>query len=202
MREFKYTKEEIDKFEKAMTLAINELDSLYQRSGLKEIFIPFNLDRMKKYSENYNSRDWYFVIDDTGFYFSLGLGTKASHFIHFAKRTKFGKNIMQFPINLDDVIFLREYENIKSQVVKEVNEALVQRNSDFAIADKICKNAESIVEINMPGSQNVHEVQVSEENGKKIGVINFGLQTVKIITEGNIVLVNKDDEKDIKKKVR
>ena len=35
---------------------------------------------------------------------------------------------------------------------------------------------------------------------KKIGTINFGLQTIKIITKGEITLVNKEEKAKTKKK--
>ena len=201
MQMFKYTNEEIKKFEKAITLVIKEFDSLFKESGLDKIFFPVNLEGIENYDKGYMNKDWFFVIDDYGVYFNQSLGSNYKK-IFFAKRNRFGKNKMQFPINLCDLIFLREYENIKAMVVSEVNAALRQRNISIEVADKICKNAESIVEIDMPRSQNVHEVEVSEENGKKIGVINFGSQIVKIITNGDIVLVNKDSNSNAKKKGR
>ena len=201
MQMFKYTNEEIKKFEKAITLVIKEFDSLFKESGLDKIFFTVNLEGIENYDKGYMNKDWFFVIDDYGVYFNQSLGSNYKK-IFFAKRNRFGKNKMQFPINLCDLIFLREYENIKAMVVSEVNAALRQRNISIEVADKICKNAESIVEIDMPRSQNVHEVEVSEENGKKIGVINFGSQIVKIITNGDIVLVNKDSNSNAKKKGR
>ena len=56
------------------------------------------------------------------------------------------------------------------------------------------KNKEAEVRIDLPESLNAKEIYVSEEGNKKVGVIDFGQQTIKIITEGNIVLVNKSKE--------
>ena len=61
----------------------------------------------------------------------------------------------------------------------------------------------AIIKFRCPDSMNVHELELKEENGKKIGYIDFGDMAVEIITNGSIVLANKDSvEKKTKRKER
>jgi len=61
-------------------------------------------------------------------------------------------------------------------------------------AKKLKKKLEAIVQIYLPLTNNQQTIEITEENGKKIGRIDFGAQTIKFITEGDIVLVNKIEE--------
>lgn len=58
------------------------------------------------------------------------------------------------------------------------------------------------VKLDFPKTQNMHQIDVYEENGHTIGILNFGERTVKIITDGDIVLVRRDKEKQPKSKRR
>lgn len=191
----RYSKKEQKQIEKAVTLAIKDLYLLWKKSTLDNIVVPVSLDDIKKYDDKYENYGWRFVIDRN----ELCFDNYETRLI-FAKRNAVGMLGMCFPIGMPEIIFLREYETIREKVLQIVADDLNQKKANLDLASQISRKFESIVEIDVPKSQNVHEIEVSEEDGKKIGVINFGAQTVKIITEGDIVLVNKD--RGIKKKAR
>lgn len=51
---------------------------------------------------------------------------------------------------------------------------------------------EAIIEFDSP-FQNQQKIEVREEKGKKVGVLDFGDKIIKIVTNGDIVLVNKNE---------
>ena len=46
----------------------------------------------------------------------------------------------------------------------------------------------------MPESKNPDLIEIKNEDGKNVGIIDFGDKSIKIITSGDIVLVNKEKE--------
>ena len=60
---------------------------------------------------------------------------------------------------------------------------------------------EAKVHFQYPDSMNVHELEMREEAGRKVGRIDFGDMVVEIITSGDIVIANKNQDKP-KQKLR
>lgn len=106
-------------------------------------------------------------------------------------------------------IFIKQYyDKYQTKVIEGLHELKYEEKT---ISDEINfylqrgieirKKKEAIVEINMPNNIGLQKIEVVEEDGKKIGTINFGDQIIKIYTEGEIVLCNKNEEaKDKEKK--
>ena len=58
---------------------------------------------------------------------------------------------------------------------------------------------EAIIELELEDAMNKHQLEITKENGKTIGKINMGYGAIKIITRGEISLIQKEDVKDIEK---
>ncbi len=78
-----------------------------------------------------------------------------------------------------------ERENKLNQKTSSKIDLMLDENLDKKIDDS------AIIKFRCPDSMNVRELELKEENGKKIGYIDFGDMAVEIITNGSIVLANK-----------
>jgi len=100
--------------------------------------------------------------------------------------------------------FIRNYSYIREKVISGIENLKTQAESIKKVHENEMKKINEIgqlyhgvsdVEIDLPQTTNQQQIEVTEENRKKIGTINFGHQTIRIITDGDIVVVNKDAEK-------
>ena len=100
--------------------------------------------------------------------------------------------------------FIRNYSYIREKVISGIENLKTQAESIKKEHENEMKKINEIgqlyhgvsdVEIDLPQTTNQQQIEVTEENRKKIGTINFGHQTIRIITDGDIVVVNKDAEK-------
>lgn len=104
--------------------------------------------------------------------------------------------------------FLNHYFNdIRPQIIEAFKEKGKEHKELVNSIDEITKrinnkfNNVSTVEINLPDSNNTQRLCVSNDNGQKIATINFGDQIVRIITSGDIVVVDEDGNVKDKDKV-
>lgn len=77
-----------------------------------------------------------------------------------------------------------EKETISSKVDKQLEEGISH-------IEQVLKD-EVLVEFNLPETTDQKQIELHNENGVNIGIIDFGGKTVKIITTGDIVLVNRE----------
>jgi len=92
---------------------------------------------------------------------------------------------------------LKNYNVIRQLLQREIENSSKEKDSIKASIQEIKKQytKDATIELDLPPSQNVHEIEIIEEEGKNIGIINFGNRTIKIITDGDIVLVNRKKSK-------
>ena len=79
-----------------------------------------------------------------------------------------------------------ERENKLNEKTSSKIDVMLDKNSDKKIGDP------AIIKFRCPDSMNVHELELKEENGKKIGYIDFGDMAVEIITNGSIVSITNE----------
>jgi len=116
------------------------------------------------------------------------------------------------PLVLDDYDYqvqyylIKNYEEVRAKVEKIVNSQRDVHQDDMSLIKgvkdkyqsllmKTKKRKSSMVEIDLPPSTNQHQIVIEKEGNKKIGTIDFGSQTIRIITKGDIVLVNQEEQK-------
>ena len=81
-----------------------------------------------------------------------------------------------------------EEEKIEEVTSKEEVKSLKEYEM---LAEKYSK--ESRVEITLPDTMNQHSIEISKEDGRTVGKINFGSGLIKIITKGSITVERSDD---------
>lgn len=96
------------------------------------------------------------------------------------------------------LVFIKCYEKIREILIDRLESDTKTKQGFFEAIDKVNKkyNKDAEIEIDFPETLNKHSIEVQEAKGKKIGVINFGDRTIKIITTGDIVLIDKEEIKE------
>jgi len=190
-----YTKLEQQKIKKTMDTLIADLDEIWSLGLIEEIKIPIDLPGIENIDENYRATGWYFYMDDDGIYIENSINDES--YVH-ARRNRNGKLKGCYDtIDEREILFFKEYEKIRCEIMKKVTQIQTEKQSKIDLMDNLMRkfSGEATVEINLPNSNNQHELKVKEENGRTIGILDFGPASVKIITDGSIKLVNTSLEK-------
>jgi len=98
--------------------------------------------------------------------------------------------------------FIKQYDTIREKIVETIKKKIkeVEYNKEVFHDYRRKYEKEASIELDLPKSMNQHELQIEEKDGKKIGTIDFGGRTIRIITDGDIVLVKKESISKRKKK--
>lgn len=85
----------------------------------------------------------------------------------------------------------------KRKIIAKLKKTEKEKDSRTKILDDIRTkySNEKIVDLDLQKNQNNHEIELIEEAGKNIGIINFGSKFIKIITDGNIALTKREKTK-------
>jgi len=198
MSNIRYTQKEKKEINDLYEKALDDLWDLWQTSTINEI-------RIRLAGEEQNNGKWYFYISDK----QINLSTSAymNHTIIYqlaAPQKKWGKTLLiknKETTDAKKLFFLKQYEFIREKMLLRLEYAAKQKEGTKELFDNLKKklNPESNVEIDFGNSTNLYPIEIVEEDGKTIGTINFGNQTIKIITEGDIVLIDKRNNKQKKK---
>ena len=97
-------------------------------------------------------------------------------------------------------------DTINKMIPQEIKRREKQKESQTNIDDRVSNGIkeamsklkqarEASIEFNFPSSVAPYEIEVTKEDGRTVGTIDFGDRTIKVITDGNIVLVPKREEK-------
>ena len=194
MDNLKYSKEEIKCFEETLSTILDDLENLWKIGALKKISINMAFPELTDCFEDIKSNYWSFNMDEEGFYFKEKSGIKKCI---FADRLRNGELIKYLEINEQDIVFINKYQNIRKSIVSKIKKAQRKKNVHIQKAKSIAElyKKDATIEIELPESLNKHQIEVQEEDGRKIGTLNFGSLSIKIITTGDIELVHKDKGK-------
>ena len=184
-----YTKEEKRQIRKSRRAVVKDIRKIWKMYPYGEIEVPVKLN-MREYG-NY----WRLIIDKK----QIVIKSDNDAYTRLYPRTTSRNREDGYRAHSQ---FITQYEEIRKDILEIVNRRLESKNEHIKSLEDVSsklnkkeeKPKEAEVRIDLPNSINAKEIYVSEEGNKKIGVIDFGQQTIKIITEGNIVLVNKPKE--------
>lgn len=87
-----------------------------------------------------------------------------------------------------DCLFLSEYKFIKKRLSDILTSYKDDKLSFLKRALDSHSDAVDDVEIRFPKDSGKHVIEVTLEDGKTVGTIDFGDRTIRIITDGDIVL--------------
>lgn len=185
MEKFNYSKDELKVFEKALKTVLDDLESLWELKAFDHLRFNVDLPGISSCGDKYYENGWSFVMDKDGFYL---LNPNCDQIINFVTINKFGYCHQHLKIHPRDIVFLREYDKIREKIVTHIENVQSAKNKDLDMAESIInrysKNA--VVEIALPETNNQQTIEVVEENGRKVGTLNFGDISLKIISNANI----------------
>ena len=195
-----FTKEEQKQIKKSRKTIVKDMRKLFNMYPYEKIEIPVNIHLAPKYGSY-----WYLVITKNRIAIKSDRGAYTNLYPVILPQNKDDRDNAHFQ-------FISQYDSVRSKLVAIINEKLARKEGNLekmtTVSEKYTKSGqkkqkklEATVQIDIPKTQNVHEIKISEENGLKVGIIDFGRQTIKIITEGDIVLVDKNKiDNKVKKK--
>lgn len=198
-----YTEKEKKQIRKSRQAIVRDMRKLWKQYPY-EVQIPVDLD-LPLYGKN-----WYLkILNDRIILYSNSSEKYTNlerHKVHHLQDLVYTEGDYEAHFQ-----FIKQYDKVRKEleeVLKKRDES--QQNNLDALtsisekhgrkAEKQAKKLASTVQIDFPKTQNVHEIEITEEVGKKVGTIDFGKQIIKIVTEGDIVLVNKTQEQPKSKK--
>lgn len=208
-----YTKEEKKKIEKAYEVVISDLNKIWQQCD--EETLEFVVDGIwRNISESINPRHhtrwsfgWYLVLTNRKVYIVNRTGISVNDTITLATSDIRGK-LKPCCKEIGLVAgFIEAYPDIRERAIRNIERKEREKESDIQIKKEQLENIRKItqtydkeasIEINLPKTQNQHKLVVTEEDGRTIGTLDFGGRTIKVITDGDIILVRKANKEQPK----
>ena len=186
MEKILFTKEEKKEIEKSLGLVLDDIRELWKLAQSDKIEISIDKGIFNNYGDYTLSITKERVRLE---YFDWELNTKYIHFERTGiKKTNRIPSDYQFAL-----IFVAEYEKIRKKLEQTLKAGIDDKELYFQKLKEINMKYDKYadIEIEAPPSNNLQELPVTEENGKKILTLDFGERTIRLITNGEIVLVNK-----------
>lgn len=185
-----YTKEEKKKIKETIKVIVKDLRTLWNLYPYEEVSVvlPFQISGY--------SGIWHLVMNKKNIKIENGYEEAYTRLEKGLTKDDYDEDAITARLNL-----IESYEKVRLEVeeiqrfrAKKYHQSLSKMDElQNKYSDKTRKEAkklESTVQIDF-NSQNAHEIEVIEEEGNKIGTIKFGRQTIKLITEGDIIVVDK-----------
>ena len=210
MKKYTYSKENLDYIKDTLQILLNDVKEIYDATGERTIILPTTLDNDK----------YFLLISKT----EIGLTnreniTSSPYLVTYLgsdcvlatiepkRKTWFAKQQSPQMIIKDlykdvernvAIQFVVEYDHIREELINFAQTALKDKKETM---DKIRRirskyTNEVLVDLGENTSINAQTIEIQEENGKKVGTIDFGKRLVKIITEGDIVLTRVEETKE------
>ena len=197
MKSYNFNKEELGYLKDTLRLVLEDINEIYETSELEIISIDFlthsEQERWKLITSDHKltlKKDDQFLAE-----FCRIKPTKKNkgRYEYNYQWTNFGYNVI--------LRFLASYKDIRKMLLETAQNGL---NSKETLMDELRKlrtnfTKEVYVDFGTNNTQNQHALEVTEQDGKSVGTINFGQKTVKIITDGEIILTH---TKQIEEKVK
>ena len=212
-----YQEEEKDLINNTLDKVIEDLNNIWIASKNEETEIPIQLEQINKVN-NFLHTNISFKISQRGFYFEIypSILTQPPIQVYLAKLSPLGEvQLTNSEISTElKSEFIRKYQTIRERIIFQIEQQKQERAKKIADYENAkqtemaeIKNINQMysktvdLEINLPPALNQHIVEVVEENGRKIGTLNFGNASIRIITQGDISIVKKENPSEKQKKL-
>ena len=126
---------------------------------------------------------------------------RLSRIINIEKRNRRGKPSRNYDVSTMEAL-LEKYSEIREILKGKIEESISDKKRKIDLFKSIDEqySKEANIELSLPETLNQHKLEVVEEDGKKVGTLNFGSISLKIITSGNVELVSKPEANKVKAK--
>ena len=177
---------------KTLSLLVKDMRTLYQIYPYEdiEIGIPMTIGDYGNY--------WKLII--TGNSINL-YGNKYNNVTYIERKGKWKRMYEDGELEAIYNLIMR-YDDIHNKIEQIVTERA--QKSSFSIAKmheyQQKYSQQATIEIETPGTNNLHTLEVTETDGKKIGMLNFNGLKLRIIASDGIEIINKREVKEKQKK--
>lgn len=198
----KYTKEEQQQIRDAYNVILEDMNDLWEKAGNPEFNLQISLPQMGKFFPSYPASSWYLFFDKKGIYLENYTYLDKIN-LYLQKNTLIGKPIKHLKHCEAGAVLIQEYPEIREKLIFKLADINYNRQlSDEKkerqlleinrIRDLYAK--EIHVEISNPHGLNQNGIEITEEDGKKIGTLHIGPTTVRVITHSKIIFQDKSQE--------
>jgi len=187
----KFSKEEKRLIRENIKLLVKDMRELWEIFPYEKIKIPVGI-----YIDGY-SPDWDLVIDKSKIELVCDDGYIKSNSTSLERVPGIGD---VYVYGKDEYLahhqFIKKYDEIREELKHIVEKRAQTRKDSLEMLNAYNKKykKQDIVEVSVPESKNPDLIEIKNEDGKNVGIIDFGDKSIKIITSGDIVLVNKEKE--------
>lgn len=190
-----FTKEEKKDIEKSLGFVLDDIREMWKLSQVDEIYLNMGI----AFSAPVN-----LLINESKvtLYYSAWDGT--SCYCKLERKGLRGNN--RIPSDYEVAFtFLKKYDDVIRPLIEgKIKETLTKKGLGLEALEAIKKHydKEASIDIELPPTNNQHTIEITQEDGKNVGIINFGDRTIKIITNGDIVLLDRRKEPEKVKKMK
>jgi len=185
-KKFRYTNSQKLKIEKAFDLVRKDIKEIWEYIGVS-----------KEFSHKFHPLFYFHIVENKMYISDNSFFDKRSRYVDIEKIKCLEHKKRRDSLDYDlMVLFLDKYEYIRARLIHIIrwsgkNDQIVNELNNF--------NKQATVLMDLPDTINQHEFEVTEVNGKKIGMVNLAGRTIKLITTNDIVLVDKKENVLVKK---
>jgi len=210
-----FTKDEKEYIKETLQFILNDISKIYDLSDLENIFLQFTPGDRGNYLlcvgpkhiailslEKTTSTEWMMLFEKGTVNFeypgNILLGEKKESFFK-RENNQYISNSVATNEKAEDVAkFLVRYEDIRKDLIEYIKKNHKNKTDLFNQLRQLrtIYSSEVTVDLGQLSTINMQTIEVEEQDGKKIGTINFGNRLVKIITEGDIVLTKIEPVKE------
>ena len=191
-----FTESEKEIIRNTLKLMIKDIDGLWSHDMCSKICIPVTLENIDKYYEGYPDNGWMLTLTKDNYIVN---NNRTDHrFLIVSKKNNEERIEHTDYIGAVDVMILKEYPNIRKFIVAAIKDASARKNETLEYIRNLGEQikAQTTIEIDLPQTNNKQTIEVTQENGQKIGTLKFGEMSLRIITNPgvDIEFKNKNDE--------
>lgn len=182
MAKLRFTKEEQQQIKQSLNTVLDDIRELWKTTPLERI--EMTVDEEMSYHDVY-----YLIITDELIYLTDIIHDDT---YYLEEKKKIGRVKRSNDINLA-FAFVKNYEEIRKKIEKKLRSNNEYKKQGLKTIEEVNRHyvREATIELDLPQTNNQHKIEVTEEDGRTVGKIDFGNRTIKIITDGDIVLVNR-----------
>lgn len=211
MRELKFTEEEKEYVKEVLNLVLDDIHKIYEITPQDNIFLEVEIDKDYNYllcigpkaiallTLEVDKDEWkkLFINGDANFSYKNNVLLEKEILVESGNRKNkkeeilLRRNDLEEDLELEIVArFLADYENIRSRIISHIETCYSEKTEIMSKLQRIktIYGSDVYVELGQATTLNMQKIEIEEQEGKKIGTIDFGNRLVKIITEGDIVL--------------
>lgn len=197
----KYNKEELNTIKSAYNKILDDMDLLWEKSEIEEIELRIYFGKTQNNGLPHDlGKIAYLVFNDQEIRMEYR-NFRLSRIINIEKRNRRGKPSRNYDVSTMEAL-LEKYSEIREILKGKIEESISDKKRKIDLFKSIDEqySKEANIELSLPETLNQHKLEVVEEDGKKVGTLNFGSISLKIITSGNVELVSKPEANKVKAK--